>query len=75
MASKVLHMHAHRCPECGHVWRHTDDNAGDAAAHTCAACGAGPEWHKAGGAPSSPAVPWIALGLVLVGAALILGDT
>ena len=31
--------HQHKCPRCGHVWRHPDSYAGDTHAHTCRHCG------------------------------------
>lgn len=31
--------HAHKCPECGTIWRHTEECAGNASAHTCSQCG------------------------------------
>lgn len=33
--------HQHRCPDpaCRKVWEHSDEMFGDAAAHTCPACG------------------------------------
>lgn len=30
--------HAHKCPNCGHAWRHADSCAGDPQAHTCQKC-------------------------------------
>lgn len=39
-------MHKHKCPRCGNVWQHGDNNAGDAQAHMCPECGYGPVWLK-----------------------------
>jgi hypothetical protein len=36
--------HYHRCYRCGNEWGHTSASHGNARAHHCPACGAGPVW-------------------------------
>lgn len=40
-------MHEHKCPniECGHIWKHGRDAAGDPHAHECPKCGT-EQWYK-----------------------------
>lgn len=33
------HSHAHRCGDCGTIWRHSDAKRGNIAAHECPKCG------------------------------------
>jgi predicted RNA-binding Zn-ribbon protein involved in translation (DUF1610 family) len=33
-------LHKHRCPRCGHTWKHGEHCAGSREAHTCGQCGA-----------------------------------
>ncbi len=37
--------HLHKCPDCGHVWKHDDNCTGDVEAHTCVKCGT-ESWEK-----------------------------
>ena len=32
-------MHKHCCPNCNHIWEHSDANFGNRDAHTCSDCG------------------------------------
>lgn len=34
-------FHRHRCPQCRHVWEHSDEMFENVKAHTCHKCGCG----------------------------------
>lgn len=47
-------LHAHRCDDCGKVWRHTSEAQGCEVSHMCPQCGSGPYWAKY----ETPGPPW-----------------
>lgn len=37
-ARNILHLHRHKCDECGNIWEHDDSCGGDDNAHKCPRC-------------------------------------
>jgi hypothetical protein len=42
-------QHSHRCGACGFVFSHGESSFGNAQAHRCPKCGAGPWWQQVPG--------------------------